>query len=148
MHHIFSLKAFTRMESSFIPFETLRNFLLETFSAFDSLPFFPSSKDSFDVNSLSFLFLELATNRSVSRLVVLQMATKIYRVKSRGGGGVKMIIRRKRDRITRILNLIYGGGTLPSNEGILSLLLRFSEGSSFESFSNPLCFVSTIREDL
>lgn len=87
VHHIFSLKAFTRMESSFIPFETLRNFLLETFSAFDSLPFFPSSKDSFDVNSLSFLFLELATNRSVSRLVVLQMATKIYRVKSRGGGG-------------------------------------------------------------
>lgn len=46
------------------------------------------------------------------------MATKIYRVKSKG---VKMIIRRRgSDYADSEFDL--WGGTLPSNEGILSLL--------------------------
>lgn len=81
MHHIFSLKAFTRMESSFIPSKVpTREFLSIrslSFSHFQPPQTGESSFEELEVNSLSlslFLsicFLELSTviNRSVLQRV-------------------------------------------------------------------------------
>lgn len=79
MHHIFSLKAFTRMESSFIPSKVpTREFLsIRSLSHFQPPQTGESSFEELEVNSLSlslFLsicFLELSTviNRSVLQRV-------------------------------------------------------------------------------